>query len=341
MLRAAGVAHGGAQAARELVDDGHQAALVGHAAFDAFGHELLELRGGVLEIAIGRAVALGHGAERAHAAIRLVRRALVELDVARRFFGAGEQAADHHAVGARRQSPWRCRRRSGCRRRRSTGTPLLHAPRRRSATAEICGTPTPATMRVVQMEPGPMPTLMPSTPAFDEIARRVGGGDVAADDLQVAPLRLDARDRVEHALGVAVRGVDDDHVDAGLAQRRDALEVSCAVPTAAPTRRRPDGSLQARGNSVAFWKSFTVIMPRSSWSPFTTSTFSMRCLCSSSSTSSFGAFSRTVTRRSFGVMTVDTGASSFTSKRRSRCVTMPTTLRALHHRHAGDAFAIG
>ena len=101
--------------------------------------------------------------------------------------------------------------------------------------------------------------------------------------------------------------------------------VSCAVPTAAPTRRRPEGSLQARGNSVAFWKSFTVIMPRSSWSLFTTSTFSMRCLCNNSSTSSLGAFSRTVTSRSFGVMTVDTGASSFTSKRRSRCVTMPTT----------------
>ena len=28
--------------------------------------------------------------------------------------------------------------------------------------AEICGTPTPATMRVVQMEPGPIPTLIPS-----------------------------------------------------------------------------------------------------------------------------------------------------------------------------------
>ncbi len=102
--------------------------------------------------------------------------------------------------------------------------------------------------------------------------------------------------------------------------------VSGEVPTAAPTRRRPDGSLQARGNSVAFWKSFTVIMPRSSWSPLTTSTFSMRCLCNSSSTSSFGAFSRTVMRRSLGVMTVDTGASSFSSKRRSRCVTMPTSL---------------
>ena len=43
---------------------------------------------------------LRHGAERAHAAIRLVRRALVQLDFARRLLGAGEQAADHHAVRA-------------------------------------------------------------------------------------------------------------------------------------------------------------------------------------------------------------------------------------------------
>jgi len=33
------------------------------------------------------------------------------------------------------------------------------------AIAEICGTPTPATTRVVQIDPGPMPTLTPSAPA--------------------------------------------------------------------------------------------------------------------------------------------------------------------------------
>ncbi len=33
------------------------------------------------------------------------------------------------------------------------------------------------------------------------------------------------------------------------------------MPTAAPTRRLPTLSLQAFGNSVAFWKSLTVIMP--------------------------------------------------------------------------------
>ena len=32
--------------------------------------------------------------------------------------------------------------------------------------AVTCGTPTPATTRVVQMEPGPMPTFTASAPAF-------------------------------------------------------------------------------------------------------------------------------------------------------------------------------
>ena len=48
----------------------------------------------------------------------------------------------------------------------NTGTPL---PSRATATRDmalICGTPTPATMRVVQIEPGPMPTLTASAPAF-------------------------------------------------------------------------------------------------------------------------------------------------------------------------------
>src|SRR5699024_11065359 len=31
--------------------------------------------------------------------------------------------------------------------------------------AEICGTPTPATTRVVQIDPGPTPTFTPSAPA--------------------------------------------------------------------------------------------------------------------------------------------------------------------------------
>src|SRR5688572_11634789 len=60
---AAGVTHGGTQATGELVQDGHEAALVGHAPLDALRHEFFELAGGVLEIAVGRAMAFGHGAE--------------------------------------------------------------------------------------------------------------------------------------------------------------------------------------------------------------------------------------------------------------------------------------
>src|ERR671935_1430537 len=72
---AAGVAHARAQAAGELLDHPHRAAFVRHPALDALGHELVDVHVRVLEIAVGRAFL--HGAERAHAAIGLVRAALI------------------------------------------------------------------------------------------------------------------------------------------------------------------------------------------------------------------------------------------------------------------------
>src|SRR5512134_1985177 len=47
-----------------------------------------------------------------------------------------------------------------------TGTPCAAAARAHSSTAVICGTPTPATTRVVQIEPGPTPHFTASTPAL-------------------------------------------------------------------------------------------------------------------------------------------------------------------------------
>src|SRR5271163_718167 len=47
-----------------------------------------------------------------------------------------------------------------------TGMPDLAATAQTSITAEICGTPTPATTRVVQIEPGPMPTFTASAPCL-------------------------------------------------------------------------------------------------------------------------------------------------------------------------------
>src|SRR5690625_3742554 len=47
-----------------------------------------------------------------------------------------------------------------------TGTPYFSASSAQSWTAVICGTPTPATTRVVQIEPGPIPTLTIDAPAL-------------------------------------------------------------------------------------------------------------------------------------------------------------------------------
>ena len=46
-----------------------------------------------------------------------------------------------------------------------TGTPDPFSAAATSNTAENCGNPTPATTRVVQIEPGPIPTLTASAPA--------------------------------------------------------------------------------------------------------------------------------------------------------------------------------
>src|SRR5690606_9088077 len=89
--RAAHVAHGRAQAAGQLVDDAAERAAIGDAPLDALRHQLVGVAG-VLEIAV-----LGpllHRAQRTHAAIVLVAAALEQFDLARRFLGAGEQAAD-------------------------------------------------------------------------------------------------------------------------------------------------------------------------------------------------------------------------------------------------------
>src|SRR6266567_1473860 len=80
-----------------------------------------------------------------------------------------------------------------------------------SEMAVTCGTPTPATMRVVQIEPGPMPTLTPSTSALMSA--------VVPSAVATLPATSCA---FGNARRVAVRGVDDDDVAAGVEQRLDA-----------------------------------------------------------------------------------------------------------------------
>ncbi len=114
---AAEVAHTGAQAADELVDHGFKRAAVRDAAFDALGDEFGEaVLGGtfagsevgalgfagfevVLALEVALAGALGHGGERAHAAVGLEGAALVEDGFAGAFVDAGEEGAHHADAG--------------------------------------------------------------------------------------------------------------------------------------------------------------------------------------------------------------------------------------------------
>src|SRR5690554_1936781 len=91
------IAHRSTDAPNKLVNDGDDTALIGHSAFDTFGHKFVGVIGRVLEVAIGRAVC--HGAYAAHAAIRLVRTTLIQDNVAGGLFGTRKHPT-HHAGGS-------------------------------------------------------------------------------------------------------------------------------------------------------------------------------------------------------------------------------------------------
>ena len=128
--RSAGIAHGGAQTADQLVDDGGHRALVGHLPLDPLGHQLQRVPHFLLEIAVGRAAR--HGADRAHAAIGFVASA-PDRERPRPGFRRCPPAASRSSRRRRpRRAPWRGRRRYLMPPSAITGTPLARAPRRTS-----------------------------------------------------------------------------------------------------------------------------------------------------------------------------------------------------------------
>ena len=142
------------------------------------------------------------------------------------------------------------------------GTLCGAAARAHSAIAVIIGTPMPATTRVVQIEPAPMPTLTASTPQLDQRLGRLAVATLPATRSTSVILPPDAPHHVEHALRMAVRGVD--RRARRRARRRAprrAPSASLPTPIAAPTRSRPSASLHAFGYLTIFWMSLTVISP--------------------------------------------------------------------------------
>ncbi len=128
------------------------------------------------------------------------------------------------------------------------GTSCGAAARAQSAIAVIIGTPMPATTRVVQIDPAPMPTLTASTPRSISASRRLGGGDVAGDEVDVgkrAPHAACTMSSTPCECPCAVSMTSTSTCAATSASARSI--VSVPTPIAAPTRSRPRPSLHAFG----------------------------------------------------------------------------------------------
>ena len=103
-----------------------------------------------------------------------------------------------------------------------------------------------------------------------------------------------------------MRGVDDEHVDAGLDQGLGALGRVVADAHRRADESRPSASLVARGYCSDLVKSLTVIRPASRPSASTSGSFSILCSASSASASSRVTPTGAVTS-GIGVMTSRTG----------------------------------
>ncbi len=102
---------------------------------------------------------------------------------------------------------------------------------------------------------------------------------------------------------------------------------SAVTPTPAATRRRPRESLHAKGLSLALVMSLYVTSPTRCPSLSTTGSFSILCCCRICAASSRLVDWLVVTSPS-DVITSSMARCGSRSKRRSRLVTMPTSLRS-------------
>ena len=228
-------------------------------------------------------------------------------------------AVDAPAASALAMSPEYCRPPSAI-----TGTPAGAQAATASRIAVICGAPTPATTRVVQMEPGPTPTLTASAPASTNAAAalRVATLPPMTSTLwPTSPLSLPTMSSTRRLCAWAVSTTSTSTPASASVMARS--QASSPTPTAAPTSSRPSLSLVALGCCSVLTKSFTVISPVSRPCPSTMGSFSIllrrnRPSAASADTPSCAVISGAL------VITSDTFLSMSTSKRMSRLVMIPT-----------------
>ena len=222
------------------------------------GHQLELVLDLLLEVAVGAAAR--HGADRAHAAIGFVGAPLIQIGLAWALVRAGQQRADHGAVGAGRDrlddvagildaavGDHRHVALTGLVRRIHDGRQLRHADAghdargadRARSDADLDGIGA----------------------SIDQRLGALGRRHVAGHHLHPVRQPLDARHRLQHALGMAVRRVHHDQVAAGRDQPLGPLEAVLADAGRRSHPQPPCSSLQASGNFCAFSMSFTVMRP--------------------------------------------------------------------------------
>ena len=204
------------------------------------------------------------------------------------------------------------------------GTPAARAGTAASMIAVICGAPTPATTRVVQMEPGPIPTLMPSAPASiiacaaSRVARLPPMTSTRSPNSFFTRETMSSTPRL-WACAVSTTRASTPASTSAVAR----FQASSPVPIPAATTRRPEESFAAFGYCSRFAKSLTVIRPVSLPAPSTIGSFST--LFSDSRRSAASAETPcSATISGIGVMTSRTGRLMSRSKRMSRLVMMPS-----------------
>ena len=213
--RAPAVAHARAQTANQLMNHRGDAAFVGHAPFDALGHQLLlgrpvgfeiEL---VLEITVAAAAA--HRANRPHAAVFLEAASLIQDELAWTLVGTRKQVADHHGACAHgdrlrdvaRKSDAAVRDNRYAVRSRGPGALDDRCDHRHAYPGDhTCGAD----------RSGADADFDGVHTAFDQRFGAFGRRHVSRNQVDARMLAPQSRNHVEHVLRMAVRGIDDEHV---------------------------------------------------------------------------------------------------------------------------------
>ena len=138
-----------------------------------------------------------------------------------------------------------------------TGTPVPSSAFDASITAVNCGIPTPAMIRVVQIEPGPMPTFTALTPAS---ANAFAPSPVATLPATTCiSLFLNASQALAMTSSTPTECPCAVSITTASAPALTSISILSRVsdftPTAAATRRRPFESLEAIGLSLIFMRS--------------------------------------------------------------------------------------